>query len=97
MLPRITAARYAGNFSDWLRFSDGLEGTVDLSRDLAGEVFAPFASRPSGATSAMCGFSRHCRRAFPRKRGSSRSSTPPNPGFCALPQQSGWVPRDIRD
>lgn len=41
MLPRITYARYTGNFSVWLRFSDGLEGTVDLSRDLAGEVFEP--------------------------------------------------------
>lgn len=41
MLPRITAARYAGKFSVWLRFNDGLEGTVDLSRDLAGEVFEP--------------------------------------------------------
>jgi len=41
MLPRITSARYAGNSSVWLRFNDGLEGTVDLSRDLAGEVFEP--------------------------------------------------------
>ena len=41
MLPRITAARYAGNFSVWLRFNDGLEGTVDLSRELVGEVFEP--------------------------------------------------------
>jgi hypothetical protein len=41
MLPRITSAKYAGDFSVWLRFNDGLEGTVDLSRDLAGEVFEP--------------------------------------------------------
>jgi hypothetical protein len=41
MLTRITAARYLGGHSVWLRFSDGLEGTVDLSQDLAGEVFEP--------------------------------------------------------
>jgi hypothetical protein len=41
MLTRITAARYLGGHSVWLRFSDGLEGTVDLSQDIAGEVFEP--------------------------------------------------------
>jgi hypothetical protein len=41
MLTRITAARYLGGHSVWLRFSDGLEGTVNLSQDLAGEVFEP--------------------------------------------------------
>lgn len=41
MLTRIIAARYLGGHSIWLRFSDGLEGTVNLSRDLVGEVFEP--------------------------------------------------------
>ena len=41
MLTKITSARYLGDHSIWLRFSDGLEGNVDLSRDLAGEVFEP--------------------------------------------------------
>jgi hypothetical protein len=41
MLTRINSARYLGGHSVWLRFSDGLEGTVDLSRELAGEVFEP--------------------------------------------------------
>ena len=41
MLTRITAARYLGGHSVWLRFSDGLDGTVNLSQDLAGEVFEP--------------------------------------------------------
>jgi hypothetical protein len=41
MLPKITAASYAADFSIWLRFSDGLEGTVDLSDHLDGEVFEP--------------------------------------------------------
>jgi hypothetical protein len=41
MLTRITTARYLDGHSVWLRFSDGLEGTVNLSQDLAGEVFEP--------------------------------------------------------
>jgi len=41
MLTRIASARYLGGHSVWLRFSDGLEGTVDLSRELVGEVFEP--------------------------------------------------------
>ncbi|MGQ0835359.1 MAG: DUF2442 domain-containing protein [Gammaproteobacteria bacterium] len=32
MLPRIIEARYVAGFSVWLRFADGLEGEVDLSR-----------------------------------------------------------------
>jgi hypothetical protein len=41
MLTRITAARHLGAHSVWLRFSDGLEGSIDLSEDLVGEVFEP--------------------------------------------------------
>ena len=41
MLTRINAARYLGGHSVWLRFSDGLEGTINLSQELAGEVFEP--------------------------------------------------------
>jgi len=41
MLTRIAAARYLGAYSFWLRFSDGLEGSVDLSHDLVGEMFEP--------------------------------------------------------
>jgi hypothetical protein len=41
MLTRIIAARYLGGHSVWLRFSDGLEGAIDLSAELAGEVFEP--------------------------------------------------------
>ena len=41
MLTRITSARYLRDHSVWLCFSDGLEGPVNLSRDLAGEVFEP--------------------------------------------------------
>ena len=41
MLTRIATARYLGGHSVWLRFSDGLEGTINLSQELAGEVFEP--------------------------------------------------------
>jgi hypothetical protein len=41
MLPRITAARYVNGFVVWLRFGDGSEGTVDLSQELVGKIFAP--------------------------------------------------------
>lgn len=41
MLTRITSASYLGDHSVWLRFSDGLEGQVDLAGDLVGEVFEP--------------------------------------------------------
>ena len=41
MLTRIATARYLGGHSVWLRFSDGLEGTINLSQELAGEIFEP--------------------------------------------------------
>jgi hypothetical protein len=41
MLPRIVDAQYVSGFSVWLRFSDGVEGEVDLSQDLNGPIFEP--------------------------------------------------------
>lgn len=41
MLPRIVDAHYVSQFKIWLRFSDGVEGEVDLSRDLDGPLFEP--------------------------------------------------------
>lgn len=38
---RINEARYVSGYLLWLRFSDGLEGKVDLASDLDGEVFEP--------------------------------------------------------
>lgn len=38
---RINEARYVSGYLLWLRFSDGLEGEVDLASDLDGEVFEP--------------------------------------------------------
>ncbi len=36
---RATDARYVSGYVVWLRFNDGLEGEVDLGRELEGEVF----------------------------------------------------------
>jgi hypothetical protein len=41
MLPRIVDAQYVAGFVVWLRFSDGVEGEIDLSSDLAGLIFEP--------------------------------------------------------
>jgi hypothetical protein len=38
---RVTDARYVSGYTVWLRFNDGLEGEVDLSGELDGEVFEP--------------------------------------------------------
>jgi hypothetical protein len=45
MLPRITDARYLNGFTVWLRFSDGKEGTVDLSEELVGPMFEALRDR----------------------------------------------------
>ena len=37
----ITETRYVGGHTIWLRFSDGIEGEVDLSSELYGETFEP--------------------------------------------------------
>jgi hypothetical protein len=39
MLPRIVDAQYVSHLTVWLRFNDGVEGEVDLSRDLDGPMF----------------------------------------------------------
>jgi hypothetical protein len=41
MLPRIVEAHYIAGFKVWIRFSDGVEGEIDLSYDLTGPMFAP--------------------------------------------------------
>jgi hypothetical protein len=37
----IVDARYLSGHSVWLRFEDGTEGEIDLSRELDGPVFVP--------------------------------------------------------
>lgn len=41
MLPRLIEARYVAGHTVWLRFADGAEGEVDLSKALDGPVFEP--------------------------------------------------------
>ena len=41
MLPRSTDARHIANHTIWLRFADGVEREVDMSRELESDVFEP--------------------------------------------------------
>ncbi len=41
MLPRLKEAKYQGDYRVWLKFTDGVEGEVDLESELWGEVFQP--------------------------------------------------------
>jgi hypothetical protein len=41
MTPRIVEASYVRDYVLHLRFSDGLEGDVDLGTELSGEIFEP--------------------------------------------------------
>jgi len=41
MILHVEEAKYSGNYSIWVRFNDGLEGEVDLSNALDGEMFEP--------------------------------------------------------
>ncbi|MBI4535162.1 MAG: DUF2442 domain-containing protein [Ignavibacteriae bacterium] len=41
MIPRVIEARYVDQYVVWLRFSDDLEGEVDLKDELWGPVFEP--------------------------------------------------------
>ena len=38
---RVTEARYVRDYVVWVRFSDGVEGEVDLANELDGPVFEP--------------------------------------------------------
>jgi hypothetical protein len=41
LLPRVAAVRHVRGHVLWLRFSDGVEGEIDLADGLDGELFAP--------------------------------------------------------
>jgi len=38
---KVTDAKYVRDYVVWLRFSDGIEGEVDLRDQLFGEIFEP--------------------------------------------------------
>jgi hypothetical protein len=39
MLPKLIEAKYRSDYRVWLKFSDGVEGEVDLEKELWGEMF----------------------------------------------------------
>jgi hypothetical protein len=41
MIPRVTYATYVKDYTLYLRFSDGLDGEIDLEHELDGEIFEP--------------------------------------------------------
>ena len=41
MLPILQEAKYQGDYRIRLKFSDGIEGEVDLEKELWGEMFQP--------------------------------------------------------
>ncbi|OGA15066.1 MAG: hypothetical protein A3I63_01660 [Betaproteobacteria bacterium RIFCSPLOWO2_02_FULL_66_14] len=41
MIPRVIEVRPLENYRLWLRFQDGVTGTIDLSAELWGPVFEP--------------------------------------------------------
>ena len=41
MILHIKEAKYLHDYVIWVRFSDGIEGEVDLEQELTGEIFGP--------------------------------------------------------
>lgn len=41
MLPKLQEAKYQGGYRIWLTFADGIEGEIDLEKELWGEMFEP--------------------------------------------------------
>ena len=41
MILHVKEARYLRDYVIWVKFNDGLEGEVDLGRELTGEIFGP--------------------------------------------------------
>jgi hypothetical protein len=41
MVPKVQEVRYKGDYRVWLKFSDGIEGEIDLREELWGPIFEP--------------------------------------------------------
>ena len=41
MILHVKEAKYLHDYLIWVRFNDGIEGEIDLSNELDGEVFEP--------------------------------------------------------
>lgn len=49
----VIEVRYLHDYVLWLRFDDGVQGEVDLSGELDGEIFEPLRDRTMFATVAI--------------------------------------------
>ena len=45
MLPRVVAVNYVRDYTLRVRFSDGVEGEIDLAGEMDGEIFQPLRER----------------------------------------------------
>ncbi len=45
MIPLVIEAHYVGDYVIWLKFSDGVEGEVELKDELWGPVFEPLKNK----------------------------------------------------
>ena len=41
MIPRVIEIKYVGGYRLWMRFHDGVSGTIDLTAELWGPMFEP--------------------------------------------------------
>ena len=55
LLPRVAEVRYVRGHVLWLKFSDGVEGEVDLTDGLEGEPFAPIRDTQMFAQATVVG------------------------------------------
>lgn len=53
MLPKLREAKYQGDYRIWLKFADGIEGEVDLTDELWGEMFEPLKDKARFAQFAL--------------------------------------------
>lgn len=49
MIPKVLEAKYSHDYVIHIRFADGTEGDIDLSRELYGEMFEPLRDRKAFA------------------------------------------------
>jgi hypothetical protein len=55
MLPKLIEAKYRRDYRVWLKFSDGVEGEVDLEKELWGEMFQPLTDKARFAELSVSG------------------------------------------
>ena len=41
MILHVKEAKYLHDYVIWVKFSDGIEGEIDLEQELTGEIFGP--------------------------------------------------------